>query len=166
LALIKNKNMGKILVLGVGNLLLGDEGLGVQSIEYLKNYGMPDDIDVLDGGTGGFHLLSLMDEYEKMILIDATIDEKPIGSLKVVYPKFSKDYPRALTTHDIGLKDLIETASVLNIIPEIILIAITIAPHQEIGMVLSPEIEAVLPLIGKKVLELATAMRENAPALG
>jgi hydrogenase maturation protease len=157
--------MGKILVLGVGNLLLGDEGLGIQSVEYLKNYGMPDDIDVLDGGTGGFHLLSLMEDYEKMILIDATIDEKPVGSIKVVYPKFSNDYPRALTTHDIGLKDLIETASVLNIIPEIILIAVTIAPHQEIGMTLSPEIEAVLPLIGKKVLELATAMRENAPVL-
>jgi hydrogenase maturation protease len=157
----RRKMMEKILVLGVGNLLLGDEGLGVQAVRYLETAGLPPYIDLLDGGTGGFHLLSLMDEYKKMIIIDAALDDSQVGTLKVVYPKFSNDFPRALTTHDIGLKDLIDTAAVLNISPEIILIAVTICPHQDLGMKLTPDIEKMLPAIASRVLELSARMHQN-----
>lgn len=63
---------GKILILGLGNLLMGDEGIGVKSIEYMQDYPFPEHVKLLDGGTGGFHLLSLFKEYERFIIIDAT----------------------------------------------------------------------------------------------
>jgi hydrogenase maturation protease len=151
--------MEKILVMGVGNVLLSDEGVGVHTIEYMRDKPLPDYLNTLDGGTGGFHLLSLIDEYKKMILIDATIDDNPVGTLRVLQPRFSKDFPRALTTHDIGLKDLLDTASVLNKLPKIMLIVVTISPIQEIGLKLSPEIEALLPIIYQKVLETAEELR-------
>lgn len=145
--------MGKILVMGVGNILLSDEGVGVHAVEYMKKQTIPAYLHLEDGGTGGFHLLSLMDDYQKMILIDATIDDQPIGTIRVLQPRFSRDFPRALTTHDIGLKDLLDTATVLNKLPEIMLIVVTIAPQQEVGLKLSPQIEGLLPKLYRKVLE-------------
>lgn len=144
--------------MGVGNLILSDEGLGVHAINYMQKQEMPDFVELLDGGTGGFHLLSLMFDYKKMILIDATLDENPVGTIRVIHPKYSKDFPRALTTHDIGLKDLLDTATVMDVLPIINLIVVTIPKNQDIGMTLSPEIEKVIPEIYKKVLELANAL--------
>ena len=62
----------KTLILGLGNILMGDEGIGVKSIDYLRDrfsreYLERNNITLLDGGTGGFHLLSLFREYEKFI---------------------------------------------------------------------------------------------------
>ena len=147
--------MEKILVMGVGNILLNDEGLGVHAINYMQKQEIPEYIELLDGGTGGFHLLSLMYDYKKMILIDATLDENPVGTIRVIHPKYSKDFPRALTTHDIGLKDLLDTATVMDTLPKIILIVVTISQNQEVGLTLSKEIEEVLPKIYQKVLEQA-----------
>ena len=147
--------MEKILVMGVGNILLNDEGLGVHAINYMQKQEIPEYIELLDGGTGGFHLLSLMYDYKKMILIDATLDENPVGTIRVIHPKYSKDFPRALTTHDIGLKDLLDTATVMDTLPKIILIVVTISQNQEVGLTLSKEIEDVLPKIYQKVLEQA-----------
>ena len=68
--ILRNK---KILILGLGNVLMGDEGIGVRAIEYLKDKSIPANVELLDGGTGGFHLLSLFEDYPMMIMIDATI---------------------------------------------------------------------------------------------
>ncbi len=51
-----------ILILGIGNLLMGDEGIGVRSVEALAKNTLPPNVHLLDGGTGGFHLLSLFQE--------------------------------------------------------------------------------------------------------
>jgi len=149
----------KILVMGVGNILLGDEGLGVHAVEYMKKQSLPAFVDLLDGGTGGFHLLTLMFDYKKMILIDATLDDSPVGTMQVIKPRYSKDFPRALTTHDIGLKDLLDTATVLDHLPEIILIVVSIDPKQEIGMELSPEILKTLPQVYEQVLIQAEKLK-------
>ena len=108
-----------ILVMGVGNLLLGDEGVGVHAVEYINKRELPPGVDLLDGGTGGFHLLSLVNDYSKMVIIDAADDGNEPGTVRVIKPRFSSDFPKALTTHDIGLKDLIEPATALEQLPEI-----------------------------------------------
>jgi hydrogenase maturation protease len=148
----------KVLVMGVGNVLLSDEGLGVHAINYMKDRYLPEYLEILDGGTGGFHLLSLMFEYNKMILIDAALDDSPTGTVREIKPRFSKDFPKALTTHDIGLKDLLDTATALGKMPEIYLIAVSIDPQQEIGMTLSPPIEKTLQDIYFRVLKLGQYM--------
>jgi hydrogenase maturation protease len=142
----------EILVMGVGNILLGDEGVGVHSIEYMKNKHFPFKIDMLDGGTGGFHLLSLVNDYKKMVLIDAADDGHSPGTVRIIKPRFSNDFPKALTTHDIGLKDLIETASALEKLPEIYLVVISINPDQPVRLTLSPEIADSLPNVYNAVV--------------
>ena len=143
-----------ILILGIGNVLMGDEGIGVRAINYLEKHTFPSNVRLLDGGTGGFHLLEYLQEYKKIIMIDATMSGGEPGTLNVIKPKFSTDFPKALSAHDIGLKDLVESAALLGSLPEIHLITITIAKIQPMTMDLSPEINATLPLIHKKVNEI------------
>lgn len=138
----------KILILGIGNILMGDEGIGVHVANQLSTLALPKNIEVVDGGTGSFNLLGMMQEAAKVILIDATIDNDKPGSVKRIIPKFSKDYPQTLTAHDIGLKDLLDAFYLLNDIPKVVLYAVSIAPLPEgLSLELSPDIDMVLPKI-------------------
>ena len=57
-----------ILIMGVGNYLMGDEGIGVHTIQALSKIKLPDYVDILDGGTGGFLLLSCFEAYKTIFL--------------------------------------------------------------------------------------------------
>lgn len=149
----------KILILGIGNVLLGDEGVGVHTIDYLKTQKMPEFVELLDGGTGGFQLLSVMEEYEKIIMIDATLDDEEPGTLNLIEPKFASDFPRALSSHDIGLRDLVETASLLGHLPKIYLITISIKELDDIKMTLSEKIEKSIPKVHKKVMNILSQLQ-------
>jgi hydrogenase maturation protease len=144
----------KILILGMGNILLGDEGVGVRAVEYMETKTLPSNVDLLDGGTGGFTLLPEILKYDEVILIDATIDDHPLGTIRVIKPRCSADFPKAMTTHDIGLKDLIESASILGKLPPLHLIVVTIKDFQPMDMELSPMIRDVLPNVYDEVLKI------------
>jgi len=149
---------GHTLVLGLGNLLMGDEGIGVKSIEYMQDFAFPADVRLLDGGTGGFHLLSLFKEYERFIIIDATLGDENIGDIRVLKPKFASDFPRSLTSHDIGLRDLMQSAELIGDLPEIYLITINISEFNKVRIGLSEHIEKCLPAVHRKVNDILQEM--------
>lgn len=153
--------LDKLLILGIGNLLMGDEGIGIHVAQYLEQNFSWENVDVVDGGTGGFHLLDYFKRYPTVILIDATIDGQPAGTIRLIKPKFSSDYPPTLTAHDIGLKDLIDSLYLLNAHPEIWLYTISIADLNEMSMELSPEIEAVVPLAAKTIADELSDILKN-----
>jgi hydrogenase maturation protease len=136
-----------MLILGIGNLLMGDEGVGIHAIRALEGLVVPPGVTVLDGGTGGFHLLELFDKHRHMILIDATLDDRAPGTVRVLRPRFASDFPRSLSAHDIGLRDLIESAALLGPLPTIDLITISIAKIQPMSIELTPEVRDALPLV-------------------
>ena len=143
---------GNVLVLGIGNVLMGDEGIGVHVVRHLEKLGVPQGVELLDGGTGSLLLLEPMQRARKIILIDATLDDHPPGTVRRLTPRFSTEYPRTLTAHDIGLKDLLDTFYLLEGPVDVVLFAVSIASLQEIGMELSPEIAARAPEIAELVL--------------
>ncbi len=126
-----------ILVLGIGNILMGDEGVGVHVAHKLEKEILHPNVSVLDGGTGGFHLLGHMENHDFIIMVDATLDDNPPGTVRMLKPSFAADFPKAMSTHDIGLKDLVVTLQLLGKMPEIILYAISIATIQQQGIYLS-----------------------------
>ncbi len=140
-----------ILILGVGNVLMGDEGVGVHMIRFLEQEKFPDTVRILDGGTGGFHLLSYLHDYSRIIMVDATMDGKPPGTVTVLTPKFASDFPRALSAHDIGLRDLVETAILTRSLPAIDLITVSIATIQPMTMELSADVQSVLPKVAAEI---------------
>jgi hydrogenase maturation protease len=137
----------KSLVLGVGNLLMGDEGVGVAAIRHLESNGFAELAELVDGGTSGFHLLGLFRNQQHLILIDAATDDKPVGTVSLIRPRYATDFPPTLTAHDIGLKDLIESAALLGYWPEVDLITISIGDLGLMTMVLSAPVAAALPRV-------------------
>jgi hydrogenase maturation protease len=147
------------LVLGVGNYLLGDEGVGVHAVRALQEHGPPDGAAVLDGGTGGFHLLSLFQEYDPVILIDATMDGAEAGTVRVLQPKFASDFPRTLSAHDIGLRDLLESAALLGPLPSMYLVTVSIEQLQSMSVDLSPGVQGSIPAVLEAVRRILSGLR-------
>ncbi|MGB6829476.1 MAG: hydrogenase maturation protease [Terracidiphilus sp.] len=127
----------KTLILGLGNVLMGDEGIGVYVVRALEKESLPADVECLDGGTGGFTLLEPLENADRIILIDAANDGNPIGTVTRTTPRFSRDYPPTLTAHDVGMKDLLDMFYIQGGHHDIVLYAITIDPKQPIRMSLS-----------------------------
>ncbi len=154
--------MARRLVLGIGNVLMGDEGVGVHAIEYLQRESWPADVELVDGGTGGFHLLDYLSAKEPLVMIDATFDGKPVGTVTTLRPKYARDFPRALSAHDIGLRDLVEAAQLTGALPDVHLITVSIGIIRPMEMELSPMVEAALPAVA---LAVRAALAEQVPLL-
>ena len=144
-----------LLILGIGNLLMGDECVGVHLAQRLAERPFPSEVHVLDGGTGGFHLMDYFTSYPCVILIDATLDGRPPGTIRLLKPRFSSEFPRSMSTHDIGLRDLLEGLQVMGRMPQVYLFVVSIIELQEMYIGLSPEVEAVMPELEERVRELA-----------
>ena len=130
---------------------MGDEGVGVAVVERLAERPLPAGFICLDGGTGSLSLLEPMLEAERIVLIDATSDGRPVGTLARLRPKFSKDYPRRITAHDIGLKDLLDAFYLLGKESDVTLYTISIEFPQEVGVGLSEPLRAALPRIVSEI---------------
>jgi hydrogenase maturation protease len=143
-------------VLGLGNILMADEGVGVHVVRAVEQHALPPDVECLDGGTGGFILLEPMQSADRILMIDAAADGNPVGTVTRTVPRFSRDYPPTLTAHDVGIKDLLDLFYMLDGGREVILYAITIDPRQPISMNLSPEIASAANVAIHQILaELA-----------
>ncbi len=155
MTILKDKK-SKVLILGIGNILMGDEGIGVAVVRALEKTALPATVECLDGGTGSFLLLEPMQTADKVILIDATIDGAKTGTVRRLRPRFSTDYPRTLTAHDIGLKDLLDTFYILGEKPDVTLFAVSILPLQDMKIELSPELLPIVPQVAQMVLDEAS----------
>jgi hydrogenase maturation protease len=152
----------RVLILGIGNVLMGDEGIGVHVVNAIEKAALPPGVDCLDGGTGSFLLLGPMQNAEKVILIDATIDGSPAGTIRRLRPKYSADYPPTLTAHDIGLKDLLDAFYLTGErSPEVSLYAISIPLLQEMQTELSPGLKCAVPRAAQLVWDEARWLAMN-----
>ena len=133
---------------------MGDEGVGIHVVNHLyENYNLGE-IDILDGGTGGFHLLEYFQKYRQVLVVDATIDGQPPGTISFLKPKFSSDYPRTLTAHDIGLKDLIDSLFLLDVKTDIYLMTISIPQIEKVTLDISDQIRNAVPVAAEKISQM------------
>jgi hydrogenase maturation protease len=153
-----------ILVLGVGNLLLGDEGVGVHAVRELERGPLPAGVRVVDGGTGGFTLLSLLQEHPTVIFVDATLDGGAPGTVARLEPRFASDFPRVLSAHDIGLRDLVESAALLGPLPKMYLFTVSIAAVQPMSLELSPAVRSAVPGVAAAVRALVLQLAADPTA--
>jgi hydrogenase maturation protease len=145
--------MQPTLVLGIGNLLMGDEGVGVHALRALEREQWPAGVELLDGGTGGFHLLEYLTRHRRLVMIDATMDGAPAGTVAVLRPRYASDFPRALTAHDIGLRDLIDSAALLGPLPDVTLVTVSIEEINSMVTDLSPAVAGAIPEVKRRVQE-------------
>ena len=108
-----------VLVLGLGNVLLGDDGLGAATVARLeRDYRVPPGVHLEDGGTLGLSLLGLIAESDHVILIDAIQADSPAGTLIRLEGADVGDAVRdRLSPHQIGVADLLEAARLIESYP-------------------------------------------------
>lgn len=153
----------KVLIMGIGNLVLQDEGFGVHAVDRLAKSGeLPAEVDLLDGGTAGLHLMGYLRAYDHVIVVDAALDSNPVGTLRRLRPRYN-EFPPLVTAHEIGLKDVIEALEITGFCPDVELIVCSVRKFTSLGCDLSPEVEHALD--GACSMALASAREKLADCL-
>ena len=147
-------NGHEILILGIGNYLMGDEGVGVHFVNNINESEFPKNITFMDGGTGGFLLIPYLESHRVAIIVDATMDGKETGTVSLLKPKFSNDFPLSLSGHNFGLKDMVEILTMFDRMPDIYLYTVTIDNMDPMVTELSPKVQAALAVVKTKILDL------------
>ncbi len=151
----KSTKKQNITVLGTGNLLLKDEGIGVHVIQRMEQIELPENVRLVDGGVAGINLPYLIEGADKLIVIDCVDADVEPGAIFRFTPD-DVDVPQrdvTMSFHDIGLLEALELAKQDGKGPKTTVI-IGVQPKEiEWGMELTPEIEKVVPDIIEAVLK-------------
>lgn len=142
------------LVIGLGNPLRGDDGIGIRAVEALVEQSLPDDVEVVDGGTGGLGIVNLMAGRRRLIMVDAADMDRDPGQ----FVRFTLDEARFLgddqhlSIHASGVRDALLLAQALQILPEQVIIFGVQPAKIDWDNTLSPQVEAVLPGLVQAIL--------------
>jgi hydrogenase maturation protease len=138
----------KIVILGVGNLLLSDEGVGVHVANELVKLELPPGVTVVEGGTDGFRLINVITEADRLIVVDAVKGGGAPGSIYRFDINEVQNCPSGFKTsvHQIGILEVINLSGLIGKTPQTTVIGIE-PESLEMGMELSPEIKSKIPRI-------------------
>jgi len=144
-----------ILVLGVGNVLLTDEGAGVRAVEQLqRRYVFPPQVELIDGGTMGLDLLSYLDDKTHLFIVDAILSDKPPGSVVIEKLLDPPAYFRQkISPHQIGLSELLAVASMQDCLPPSITLFGIVPLDLSTGMEMSPAVTAAVEQVVLAVVQ-------------
>jgi hydrogenase maturation protease len=144
----------KTLVLGVGNVLLSDEGVGVHVARELMGMEVPPGVSVIEGGTAGLSLLSLIQGADRLIVIDAVKGEQAPGAVYRFDIDEIENSGRGLITsvHSLGVREVLDLCALTGKVPQTVVIGIE-PKTMEIGTDLSYEVKSKVPLILRVVLQ-------------
>ncbi|MDH4321750.1 MAG: HyaD/HybD family hydrogenase maturation endopeptidase [Desulfobulbaceae bacterium] len=148
----------RIVVLGVGNLLMGDEGAGVRAVtELSRRYEMPPQVAVIDGGTMGIELLPWLDGCSHLLIVDAMQGEGVAGDCRRIAIDSPPSFFRNRSSpHQIGLADVLALAAMTDALPGAVTLLGIIPQRMDSGLELSGPVAAGMErLITMLVDELA-----------
>ncbi|HEY4613246.1 MAG TPA: hydrogenase maturation protease [Bacteroidota bacterium] len=149
-----SENTRGILVLGLGNLLLTDEGVGVHAAQRLQQMQLPANVEVVDGGTGGFELIEHCRGKSKIIIIDClSADAAPGSVIRLSLDEIDPQRPPPFSAHQGGIRELLAFIPSLTPIPEVTIYGVVPVVVDQLSMELSPTVEAQLPKIVSTVID-------------
>ena len=145
----------RVTLIGLGNILMRDEGVGVHAVRYIQeNYAVPPELEIVDGGTSGLDLLSFIEGRDRVLFVDTVNFDREPGHIGVLtngqIPALSgvKD-----SLHHMGLMDVLAAAQLLDKLP-VRMTLIGIQPHTiGIGLELTPTIQARLKPLVDQILD-------------
>jgi hydrogenase maturation protease len=143
-----NTQPAKILILGIGNILLQDEGVGVRVIEHLQtDKRLPEGVELVDGGTAGADLIDVLADRQLVIIVDAVDFDAPAGTILRITPDDWLPRENALSLHDLDIPQTLAMTRLLGCAPEKV-VCFGIVPQTTCpGMAMSPTLTALIPTI-------------------
>ncbi len=149
----KNHN---VLILGIGNILQSDDGLGVHIVNHItRNIKLPDGVEVIDGGTAGFDLIPLMAGREKIIIVDALRAEDEPGSIYRFKPENAVKSRASISLHEIGITEVIDMLRLLGENPEIEIVGIVPEDISTLHMDISTSVRRSIPQAVIQIMDAA-----------
>ena len=151
---IYNDYENSIVVLGVGNILLTDEGLGVHVVEDLKaNYTFTPQISLIDGGTMGMELLTYMRGMKKILLIDAVNGGEAPGTIyEFPHRELEQYFTDHISVHEVGMQDILRIRAIQeNPLEDAIVIGVE-PESLDVGFEPSVPVQKALPEVKDRVL--------------
>lgn len=163
----------KALILGLGNPLRGDDGLGPAVIAWLQEHGLPADIVAVDGGTAGLELVLTLMGYQQALIVDAA----DIGRAPGEWIRFTPDLQPVLdqavgrleekgpllSLHTAGLAEALALGAALGVLPEEVVIFGVQPARLDWSPGLSAEVQAAVPVVGREMLRYAQQDTELSP---
>lgn len=143
----------KFVILGIGNLLMKDDGIGIHVIRRISEMDLPEGVEAIDGATFTLDLLPIFQDSANILVVDAVKGEGSPGDIYFIIPDdLIKQEERMLSLHQVGFLDVLDTAKRMGKCAEVSIMGIE---PQEIswGMELSPILEEKLDRIVERVLD-------------
>jgi hydrogenase maturation protease len=145
----------RIVVLGIGNLLLSDEGVGVRTVEELaRRYHLPPEVEVIDGGCSGMEMLDDLARADHVIIVDAVEAGMPPASVVTLrddeVPAF---FTAKLSPHQVGLCDVLAALKLTGESPGSLTLIGVQPLSLDLSLDLSPQVAGVLPKVIAGVVE-------------
>lgn len=148
--------MTPILILGIGNILLRDEGVGVRVIEAMRDLSLPEGVEILDGGTSGADLIDELADRQKVIVIDAIkTDAEPGAIFRFSDKDLIARTEGTISLHEFGLVETLLATRQLGCAPQEVIIYGVQPKDISSGLELSAEIAALVPKVIHLVLREA-----------
>ncbi len=148
----------RVVVLGVGNILMSDEGVGVHAVEALANgYDIPDEVEIIDGGTSGMDCLDRIADADLLLIADCmrSKDKAPGTITRLEDGQIDSWFKTKISPHQVGLSDVLAACNFHGMSPKrVVLLGVQPASF-ETSMDLTPAVAAVLPdLLGRMITEV------------
>ena len=145
----------RIVVLGIGNILMSDEGVGVRTVEELaRRYDLPPEVEVIDGGCSGMEMLDDLARADHVVIVDAVQAGVPPASLVTLHgddvPAF---FTAKLSPHQVGLCDVLAALKLTDESPGSLTLIGVQPMSLDLAMELSPQVAAILPNIVARVVD-------------
>ena len=143
-------------VLGIGNIILSDEGFGVRVVEYLeKNFTFPENVSLIDGGTLGVELTHFITGTQKLLIIDSIDGGAEPGKIfHLCDDEIKKHFAQKISAHEVGIQDVLTMLELSDKkIPHVELIGAQ--PFSlEAGTELTPPMKNLVPLFAEKAIKI------------
>lgn len=112
-------NKRRVVVIGLGNPLMGDDGLGLAVLDTLRTgYAFPPDVELVDGGTWGMNLLPVIEDADELILIDAIdVGETPGTFVRLEHHRLPRYLATKISPHQVDLRDVLALAELRGTLP-------------------------------------------------
>lgn len=144
------------LVLGIGNIIMGDEGFGVQVVRRLQEAGLPPSVRLEEGGVGGFNLLGSLEGVDRLIVVDVMMTGLPPGEIRLFRPGpgFGEPGKTIVSFHQVGALELVQMWGLLGEAPEVYYL-VTRPERITWGTELSPPVEAAAAKAARLIREIS-----------
>jgi len=142
-----------IAVLGVGNLIMGDEGLGVRCVQALEGQ-LPPEVRLIDGGTSTHELLEDLENLDTLVIVDAcTTSSAPGTIVRLEGDTIPSAFSNRMSPHQHGINDLLATLKLLGRAPRRVVLYGVEPARIELGMDLSPPVAAAMTELAARVAD-------------